>query len=99
MISPSGSQVSMSLTEWMAQSTVPASSASSISLVNRPLPPISISLRSCTLSPVVLMTEISTAPALRRAGWASPSRRFNSSAWASASGLPRVPMRSGCLLE
>ena len=55
MTSPSGSQVGMSFIECTAQSMRPSSSASSISLVNSPLPPISISLRSCTASPVVLM--------------------------------------------
>ena len=53
MTMPSGSAVGMSLAEWTAISTAPARSASSISLVNRPLPPASISGRSVMRSPVV----------------------------------------------
>ncbi len=66
MTRPSGSQVGTSFMEWTATSISPASNASSISLVNRPLPPISLNGRSCTLSPVVLMTQISMAPGAAR---------------------------------
>src|SRR6185436_4106287 len=90
---PSGSQVGTSFMEWTAMSISPASNASSISLVNRPLPPISLNGRSCTLSPVVLMTQISMAPGAASCGWAAIRRARVSSAWARASGEPRVPMR------
>jgi hypothetical protein len=50
---PGGSSAGMSFSEWMAQSMRPSSRASSISLVNRPLPPISIRRRSWMRSPVV----------------------------------------------
>ncbi len=53
---PAGSTVGMSLAECTARSMSPRSSASSISLVNRPLPPTSASGRSWMLSPVVRMT-------------------------------------------
>ena len=92
---PSGSQVSMSFNECTARSIVPRSSASSISLVKRPLPPISASNRSCTRSPVVRIVTISTAPAAPRPGWAAISRSRTSAVWRSAIGLPRVPRRSG----
>ena len=47
----------MSFIEWTARSIAPGSSASSISLVNRPLPPISASGRSRMRSPVVVMVD------------------------------------------
>src|SRR5208282_4736579 len=93
--SPSGSQVSTSFSEWTARSIRPASNASSISLVKRPLPPISPRRRSCTRSPVVRIVTISTAPGGARSGWAATRRSRTSAAWRSAIGLPRVPMRSG----
>ena len=60
-ISPSGSSVGMSLAECTARSIAPASSASSISLVNSPLPPTSDSGRSWMRSPEVRITSISIA--------------------------------------
>ena len=59
--SPSGSFVAMSLLEWTPISTSPASSAASISLENSPLPPISLSGASVSLSPDVVMVRISIA--------------------------------------
>ena len=70
----------------------PASSASSISLVNRPLPPASASGRSRIMSPVVRM--ISSAIRSAAMPWAAARRSRTWEAWASASGLPRVPIRS-----
>jgi hypothetical protein len=90
---PSGWRVGMSFIECTAMSISRASSASSISRVKRPLPPISESGRSSTRSPVVLMTTMAKADSGRP--WAAISRARVSCAWASASGLPRVPMRSG----
>ena len=52
---PSGSTVGMSFEECTAMSMRPASSASSISLVNRPLPPASDSGRSWMRSPLVVI--------------------------------------------
>ena len=54
-VRPAGSRVGMSFMECTAMSTSPASSASSISLVNRPLPPASLRGRSWMRSPVVRM--------------------------------------------
>ena len=54
---PSGNTVTMSLAECTARSIAPSSSACSISLVNRPLPPTSASGRSWIASPVVRMTS------------------------------------------
>src|SRR3546814_651632 len=68
-------------------------SASSISLVKRPLPPISDSARSWMRSPVVLMTTMATACSAASSGCAAARRRRTSPAWASASGEPRVPRR------
>ena len=51
--------VGMSLIECTARSMRPSSNASSISLVNRPLPPISASGRSWMTSPVVVMATMS----------------------------------------
>ena len=63
-----------------------ASSASSISLTNRRLPPgLATAARVCSRSPVVLMMTISTRVPARR------QRRRRSRACHSASGLPRVP--------
>ena len=56
MQSPSGKSAGISFREWTAQSIRPSSKASSISFVNMPLPPISRRRRSCTRSPVVVMT-------------------------------------------
>ena len=68
---PSGSQVSRSFSECTARSILPTTSASSISLANRPLPPISPSRRCCIRSPVVRMVTISIVPGAARAGWAA----------------------------
>ena len=70
----------------------PASSASSISLVNRPLPPASASGRSWMRSPVVRITS-NLDPLRDRAVRRAPARRAPCAACASASGLPRVPIR------
>ncbi len=51
----------MSFIECTASWMSPANSASSISLVNSPLPPISDKGRSRTRSPVVVITTISTS--------------------------------------
>ena len=59
MASPSGRTAGMSLQLCTAKSTSPRSSASSISLTNRRLPPTSDSGASCSRSPLVLMTTIS----------------------------------------
>ena len=63
---PSGSAVGMSLAEWTARSIRPASSASSISLVNSPLPPASASGRSVMRSPVVRIGSTLTGNSGRR---------------------------------
>ncbi len=66
---PAGSSVGMSFMECTAMSISPASSASSISLVKRPLPPASASGRSWMRSPVVLIARTSNvepARAVRR---------------------------------
>ena len=88
---PSGSTVGMSLDECTARSIVPATSASSISLVNRPLPPTSASGRSWMRSPLVRITSISIRSGSRPCAAASACRTMR--ACASASGLPRVPSR------
>ena len=71
---------------------VPEVSASSISLVNRPLPPTSDSGRSWMRSPEVRITLIATASSAQPCALASASR--TAWAWTSASGLPRVPIRA-----
>src|SRR3954466_5644998 len=58
IVRPSGSTADMSLLLCTARSMSPPSSASSISLTNRPLPPISDSGRSWRRSPSVLMTTM-----------------------------------------
>ena len=89
---PPAARVGMSFIECTARSISPASSASSISLVNRPLPPTSASGRSWMRSPVVLMTRDLERDAGR--GRAPPPGAARTScACASASGEPRVPMR------
>src|SRR5665213_3611504 len=71
----------------------PSASASSISLVKRPLPPSSASGRWVMRSPLVRMTTISTAPAVASESRATARQSRISQACASASGLPRVPSR------
>ena len=88
---PPAARVGMSFMECTARSISPASSASSISLVKRPLPPASASGRSWMRSPEVLMARTSN---VQRPGPCAASRRARTScACASASGEPRVPMR------
>ena len=93
MARPAGCSVGMSFIEWTAMSMRPSASASSISRVNRPLPPRVESGRSCTRSPVVRIAVMAKAASGRP--WAAISRSRVSRAWARASGLPRVPIRSG----
>ena len=86
---PSGSTADMSLLLWTARSMSPPSRASSISLTNSRLPPISESGASCSRSPEVLMVTIvqggPPAAAMRAATVLACQR---------ASWLPRVPIRS-----
>ena len=70
----------------------PANSASSSSLVNRPLPPASVSGRSVIMSPRRLDDD-ELAGALARARAPRPAGATTSRACASARGEPRVPMR------
>jgi len=93
MTSPAGSSAGMSFSEWTAQSMRPSSSAASISWVNRPLPPISASVRSWIRSPVVVISTSSAAASSPRAR-AMAARTV--SAWATESFEPRAPMRMGC---
>mmetsp|Transcript_17541 Transcript_17541/g.49817 ORF Transcript_17541/g.49817 Transcript_17541/m.49817 type:complete len:382 (-) Transcript_17541:375-1520(-) len=73
---PSGRYVGTSFIECTQMSTSFASSATSSSLVKRPLPPISAKAMSSLSSPVVLMILSSTAPSSANSGKASPNRRF-----------------------
>ena len=50
------------------------------------------------LSPVVLMTTMAVAPGRGEVGMGGREAPCTSWAWASASGLPRVPMRSGSVM-
>ena len=70
----------------------PASSASSISLVNRPLPPTSASGRSW-MRVAGGADDVDLDRVLRRRRSAAASRARTMRACTSASGLPRVPMR------
>src|SRR5215203_2908563 len=90
-ISPLGSTVGMSLDECTATSIALAVSASSISLVNNPLPPTSASGRSWMRSPLVRITSSTIRSGSKPCALASASRTMR--AWVSASGLPRVPSR------
>ena len=96
---PGGSSVSRSFSEWTAKSMRRSASASWISFENRPLPPISASERSCTVSPVVRMTCSSNTSSLLKPGASTgqklASRRMNTRVCTRASGEPRVPTRSG----
>jgi hypothetical protein len=83
----------MSFEECTAKSRSPEISPSSSSWVNRPLPPSSVSARSVMRSPVVDSTTISNMSSGRPC--AVISRARVSEACASASGLPRVPIRKG----
>ena len=82
----------MSFIECTAMSIRPSLRASSISLVNRPLPPMAESGPCNIRSPVVWMISTARAPFARSAGSAAARRRPTSSAWARASGLARVPI-------
>ena len=90
---PRGWSVGMSFIECTARSIAPDRRSSSISRVKRPLPPISLSGRSVTRSPVVRIATTSNAASGR--SWAAASRVRVSCAWARARGEPRVPIRSG----
>lgn len=90
---PGGSQVGTSFIEWTQMSTSFAKSATSSSLVKRPLPPISLSALSRIISPVDFIALIVIAPSSHSSGNAARSNRCVSYACASASGDPRVPMR------
>mmetsp|Transcript_2390 Transcript_2390/g.5409 ORF Transcript_2390/g.5409 Transcript_2390/m.5409 type:complete len:260 (+) Transcript_2390:319-1098(+) len=89
---PSGRYVGTSFIECTAMSMRPSSSASSSSRVNSPLPPMSASGWSSTLSPVVLMMTISKRPSSLSSGNAPLSRSRVMYACAMASGEPRVPI-------
>mmetsp|Transcript_33342 Transcript_33342/g.79059 ORF Transcript_33342/g.79059 Transcript_33342/m.79059 type:complete len:355 (+) Transcript_33342:217-1281(+) len=89
---PSGRYVGTSFMECTAMSILPSSRASSISLVKSPLPPMSASGWLRILSPVVLIILISSAPSSLSSGKFFFRRSLVKYAWASASGLPRVPM-------
>ena len=89
---PAGSTVGMSFEECTARSIAPASSASSISLVNRPLPPASASGRSW-ISVAGGADDLDLDPLrveARRRGEAALAPRAPAT---SASGEPREPMR------
>ena len=92
--SPRAGSVGMSFSEWTARSIAPASSASSISLVKRPLPPI-IGERPCghAVAGGADGHESRSRRARRVPACAAASRAFTSAACASANGLPRVPRR------
>src|SRR5690349_2253904 len=68
----------------------PASSATSSSFTNRPLPPTWASGRSSTRSPLVVMGTSSTA----RPGWRARRASATSPVWARARRLSRVAMRT-----
>mmetsp|Transcript_44 Transcript_44/g.177 ORF Transcript_44/g.177 Transcript_44/m.177 type:complete len:289 (+) Transcript_44:329-1195(+) len=89
---PSGKYVGTSFIECTAMSMRPSSKASSSSRVNKPLPPISANGWSKTLSPVVLMMQISNAPSSASSGKFSFNKSRVMYACASASGDPRVPI-------
>ncbi len=93
IVRPTGSQVGRSFIECTATSMLFSSSAVSISLQNRPLPPSSASGRSFTRSPVVVIATTSRQPGAASSGWAASSAWQTRAAWTRASGEPRVPMR------
>ena len=90
IIRPSGKAVCMSFIECTASAISPPSRASSISFVNKPLPPTSANGRSRIISPDVLMTTISNA--LSGMPCAAISNARTSWACANASADPRVPI-------
>src|SRR4029079_8405915 len=90
-----GRTLSTSFIEWTQKSTSSASSARSSSLVHSALPPMSARGRSCTLSPVVVISTIWTQPSGQRCAVSIAAATLR--AWASASADPRVPRRSPCM--
>ena len=93
MTRPGGCAVGMSFMLCTAISMRRDSSASSISLTNRPLPPASDRGRSWMASPVVLIGTISMASGPASAGTAAANASRTRPAWTKASLLPRVPSR------
>src|SRR5579872_2585039 len=92
-VSPLGISVGMSFRLWTARSIVPFSSASSISLVNKPLVPTFDSATSVILSPVVWMISMRhSAPSCSR-------RPLTQLACQSASCEPRDPTTKLLLTE
>ena len=91
MTRPAGCCVGMSFMLCTAASMRRASSASSISLTNSPLPPASDNGRSWMASPVVLIATISMASGAASAGIVAARASRTRPAWISASLLPRVP--------
>ena len=87
--SPGTGAVGRSLQEWTTKSTAPRSNAARRVVVNTPVVP-SRSIGAVDSSPGV--TTVTTTH-----GWPHRSRncRAIQPAWASASGLPRVPSRNG----
>ena len=88
---PSGRSIGTSLSECTASSARPSNSATSSSLVNSPLPPISASGRSRIWSPRVVMPSSATSAA----GWRARSSSATWLACQRASRLSRVAMRRG----
>ena len=91
---PSGSSIGTSLSECTARSAWPASSATSSSLTNRPLPPTFESARSRIWSPCVVMPSRSTLRPKRC--W---SRSRTCSACHRARRLSRVAMTQGRVVD
>ncbi len=71
------------------------SRAASISLVKRPLPPISTKVRSCTVSPLVDEGFDSDRAIARQSRMSRRQPCLDAARLTRASGLPRVPMRKG----
>src|SRR5213593_2186353 len=86
---PAGSWKGTSFMLWTARSIRPSTSASSISFVKSPFPPIFARGTSRILSPVVLIGTSSTA----NSGQRCSSWLFVQFACQSARALPRVPSR------
>ena len=89
----SGRIVSTSFIEWTERSVRPSARQASSSLVHSALPPTSASGRSWITSPEVVIGTISIAPSFQPC--AARNASATRCAWTSASGEPRVPMRSG----
>ena len=89
----------MSLAECTARSIAPATSASSISLVNRPLPPASASGRSWMRSPVVRIATISIRSgieSMRRGQRLAHHARLRQRQRAAARAEPQDAMSEDC---